>query len=552
MFIFDNPEFRRLARTKLRMRSLLMYGAAAGLIFGGVLALSVFIEKENAGVYGRLFSMVRVLHTYFFIVTGIQLGLVTLFGVALAAQNITLEKERGTFDFQRLVAMGPWRLTVGKLFGASVEATLMALIGIPFAAYACLGSDISFSVLIQSELVVFIYALATCSFGLMCSSIAEKTNQATGTIVLLGIPLSVGLNSWNATSMSLWSTSSPIFMLEQFGNINYKPSVFAFYFFGAQIPIIIGFLVTNILFILLCTKITSRRIADVELSFMTPRQGMAAFAVLQFLLVGSIQLDAMHASANVRYQNYQNGLYELQLFHAVNMAALLLMAFALTPGAELVRGRVFRGLRNEHWKIVFERTNRLQDSPALRAMFEICGIYIAVSAFFTLLISNSRPNPAAAFSYDAMLLTVMIAGMAIAMTGLLLYIQVYTERGYFKAGLLLLFLSFIIPPMLIWITSLANEMIKPETIFLVSPVAYIAGLEEVNRKGRELACPSICVILAGTFCVLSGMRIRFLLDMEDIIKKRGPAARGPTLQSRMAGKAAVVAAESAESDGAAI
>jgi hypothetical protein len=281
---------------------------------------------------------------------------------------------------------------------------------------------------------------------------------------------------------------------------------------------------------------------------------MVAFAILQFLLVGSIQPDAMYASANVRYQNYQNGLYELQLFHAVNMAALLLMAFALTPGAELVRGRVFRGLRNEHWKIVFERTNRLQDSPALRVMFEICAIYIAVSAFFTLLISNSRPYPASAFSYDAMLLTVMIAGMAIAMTGLLLYIQVYTERGYFKAGLLLLLLGFILPPMLLWIVSLANEKIKVEDVLLVSPIAYIAGLEHLDSHGMELACPSICLILAGTFCALSGLRIRFLLDMEDIIKKRGPAARGPSLESRKAGKAVVVAAvaESTEGDGAAI
>ena len=531
MYIVDNPEFRRLVRSKLRVRSLVTYGGAAGLILGGILAFFIFIEKQNFPNSPNVVSMVKVLHLYFFTVTGIQLGLVTLFGVALAAQNITLEKERGTFDFQRLVAMGPWRLTIGKLFGATVEATFMALIGVPFAAYACLGSDIPFDVLIQSEIVVFVYALATCSFGLMCSSIAEKTNQATGIVVLLGIPASMVLNGWNSTS--LWSTSSPVFMLTQFAGANYKLSTFSF--FGKEIPIIVGFLVTNLLFMLLCTQITSRRIADVELSFMTPRQGMVAFAVLQFLLVGSIF-----------GVTYPNGIHELQLFHSVNMAALLMLAFALTPGAELVRGRVFRGVRNDQWKIVFERTNRLQDSPALRVMFEICAIYIAVSAVFTPLIFNNAYDK---IGYDAVLLTAMIAGMAIAMTGLLLYIQVYTERGYFKAGLLLLILGFVLPPMLIWIVSLANDKIKPESVLLVSPIAYIAGLEELNRNGGELACPSICVILAGTFCVLSGLRIRFLLDVEDIVKKRGPAARGPTLQSRMAEKAVVERAESADGGG---
>ncbi len=534
MYIVDNPEFRRLVRSKLRVRSLITYGGAAGLILGGILAFSVFIEKQNFRNGSNVFSMAKVLHTYFFTVVGIQLGLVTLFGVALAAQNITLEKERGTFDFQRLVAMGPWRLTIGKLFGATAEATFMALIGVPFAAYACLGSDIPFDVLIQSEIVVFVYALATCSFGLMCSSIAEKTNQATGIVVLLGIPSYIVLNGWN--SSSLWSTSSPVFMLTQFAGANYKLSGSSFLFFGKEIPIIAGFLATNLLFMFLCTKITSRRIADVELSFMTPRQGMVAFAILQFLLVGSILSDIN-----------PNGIHELQLFHSVNMAALLMLAFALTPGAELVRGRVFRGLRNDQWKIVFERTNRLQDSPALRVMFEICAIYIAVSTAFTLLIFNNSYDK---IGYDAVLLTTMIVGVAIAMTGLLLYIQVYTERGYFKVGLLLLILGIILPPMLIWIVSLANHKIKPESVLLVSPIAYIAGLDELNSHGGELACPSICVILAGTFCALSGLRIRFLLDVEDIVKKRGPAARGPTLQTRMAEKAVVTKrAESADGGG---
>ena len=216
----------------------------------------------------------------------------------------------------------------------------------------------------------------------------------------------------------------------------------------------------------------------------------------------------------------------------------LALAFALTPGAELVRGRVFRAKRDEQWKVVFERNNPLQDSPALRVMFEVCAFYVLSAALHTLL--TLSPGWVDEAFMEAALLTLMIVGIGIAMTALLLYIQVYTSRGCFRLGMALLLVGFVVPPMLIWAGSFAVDTIKPEHLFLVSPLMYIGNLNELHRVGTDYQCPVICAILAAAFCVLAGLRIRFLLDIEDIVRKRAPAPRDPTLQERMNPAAAAV------------
>ncbi|HLX62992.1 MAG TPA: ABC transporter permease [Planctomycetota bacterium] len=511
MILIDNPELKRLVRSKLRVRALISYGAAGLLIFGGVLAFAYFVAKENQHFSSSPFSLAKVLRDYFFVAAGIQLAMVSLFGTALASQNVTLEKERGTFDFQRLVAMGPWRLTAGKLFGAPAEALLMALVGVPFALAAGLGGGIPASGVFQAELTVFLFGIAASSFGLLCSSIVEKTAHATGLLVLAGFAIYVMMAaSFNLNVNSLWDTANPVYMLKQLMESGYSLGSNTFHFCGVDVPIIFGFILLNSLFIALCTTITARRIAEVELSFMTPRQGIIAFLILQVLLIADLE-SRWHTAGDA-----------LQIYHAVNMPVLIALAFALTPGAELVRGRVMRGARDEQWRIVFERSNRLQDSPALRVVFEVCAIYVVVSAAytFTFLVKIAAAN-AGDVVFHAALLTAMNAALGITAAALLLYIQVYTERGCFKLGMAFLFFGFILPPTAVWIANLATDAVKIENVLRVSPVAYLSGLYELQRNDSELACP---LVIAATFCTLAALRIRFLLDMEELSRKRRAAA----------------------------
>src|SRR6516165_9613490 len=116
--IFDNPEFIRLKRAKLRPRTMVLLGAGSFLIFAGILIAMYMGETQWGQV--PITRMNVLLERYFFIIAWLQLVVVSLYGLTLAAQSVSLERERSTMDFQRLIGMGPWRLAAGKLFGAPI------------------------------------------------------------------------------------------------------------------------------------------------------------------------------------------------------------------------------------------------------------------------------------------------------------------------------------------------------------------------------------------------------------------------------------------------
>ncbi len=513
MYIFDNPEFIRLVRTKLRPKTMLSYALGALMIFGGAIAFTYWVETSmNRWGLTVAVPISRIMRSSFFAVTGLQLAVTALFGVGLAAQNVTLEKERVTLDFQRLVAMGPTRLAIGKLFGAPAEAFFMTAIGSIFALFTSLGSDLPFDIFIQSQIVVFGFGVVASSFGLMCSSISEKTQQATGMAVGLGIPLYSAYSSWS--NSSVWGAANPIFLLKEFSSGSYSFFVSTIDFCHLRLPYIVGFLIINPLLVWLNVTIASRRIADVELSFMTPRQGLIAFLIVQALLFGDTS----------SYGAY-NGLTPLKVFHFTNLFTFIFLAFALTPGAELVRGRVFRASQGSHWKVVFEFTNRLQDSPSIMAMLHLSLAYIVSTAIHVAIVIFTIAPPGNVVLFE-ILLTIMNVSIGLAVAGMLLYIQVYSDKGCFKTGILLLMLALLVPPIGMLIATLHDPLISSINFVRISPFAYINGIEKLNDNGSMLISPAVCATLAVAFCVLSALRIRFLLDVEQV--KRDRAAKVPT------------------------
>jgi hypothetical protein len=321
-----------------------------------------------------------------------------------------------------------------------------------------------------------------------------------------GIPIYIACV--NVNFATFWSSANPVFLMKQIsmpGNARLSSTI---NFCSMNLPVIVGFVLISALAVWMNLTITSRRIADMELSFLTPRQGFFAFAILQCLLMG-----------DTSSYNAWHGLLPLKVFHCVNLAALLFLAFALTPGAELVRGRVLREPRDGHWKVVFELTNRLQDSPGIRAMLDVCLIYVFSTTIHAFMMIRILNHPDDVPGSEA-LMFVMNAALGIAASAMLLYIQVYTERASIKIGIVLMLAGFILPPFVMWI-ALEADVIRDEIHALnISPVFYILAHEELITKGGLSICPLITVVLAIAFCLLAAMRIRFLIDMEDLARKR--------------------------------
>lgn len=521
MFIFDNPEFIRLQRSKLRPRTQIMLGATAVLILGGILAFMYIGEtdwgRKSAGNLGPL-----LLH-YFFVVTGVQLAVVSLYGLTLSAQSVTLERERNTMDFQRLVGIGPNRLAVGKLFGAPIEAFFLVFFGALFAGIPVMGGAIGIGVYLQSQLCVFVFGLVVGSFGLMCSSMTDKTSKATGMIVVAGLLFYNLSGAFSMAGQSILASVSPTGFLYALytqsvpGGLG-MPQIKTFELYGIAFPYLAGFMAVNLSFIALFFTIAARRIANEEYSFLSIKQAAIVFGVVQLLAIG-ILINGVAAGL----QTYE---YGLKFFHGANSVLLLALAFALAPAADLVRGRLHRSRPNEHWKVFFELHNRLHDAPGIASVLLFAGMYAILAAG-----AAAFHSPAAVSDYAVI---AMVCGMGIAMSAAILYIQVYTERAAFKIAMFLLAAALILPPIFLTIAGWW------ERTAYVSPALYIGFMYDFNLMknsrfqlgeqgpgplGVVWSCPLICVSLAVLGSALAAMRIRYLLDTNAAAREHERAAQ---------------------------
>jgi hypothetical protein len=251
--------------------------------------------------------------------------------------------------------------------------------------------------------------------------------------------------------------------------------------------------------------LTVRRLTDEELSIIRPKHAAIAFLVLEILLIGSTwDMYALNSTKSPA----------LMIFNMANAVMLMLLAFGLTPTAELLRGRLSRGRRDEHWKIFFELRNRLEDSPTIMYVALFSLIYAALSAALAVKFQI--------LAFPVFASIAMVMGMAVATASLILYINVYTERGGLKVGALIVTLALTIPPMIV------APLVAKENVFAINPFAYMAAVGDkpdlMNVFGMmeisPYACPALCTLLALLLSALAAMRIRFLLDLDEMQRQR--------------------------------
>jgi len=521
--LFDNPEFVRLVRTKLRGKSVIILGVSSAAIFGGLLAILQYGINQHNDLYTG----------YFFATVGIQCGLGSLYALMLASQNITMEKEKNTYDFQRLVAMGPWRLGLGKLMGAACEAYVGIGVGAFFAFVPVMAGVIPSLVWLKAQIVVVVFTFVVTSFGLMASSIVAKTAHAAGITIflILGLISSIGIGVTRSGG-GIWVCANPARIFAELYQSVFQPNYIVphFHFFGGSLPMMGCFLAINLSVAALCFTITVRRLIDDELSLVRLKHAAIAFVLFEALFIGScwdlFAVDALSALAS---------------FHFMNALLLLALAFALMPSSELLRGRVSRGTAESHWRIFFERTNSLQDSPPLTAILLFCAAYAGMALTLTIVL-NFITGPALAT-------IVMVSAMGIATAAMLLYVNIYLEKNGLKIGAAILVGALTFPPVIA-----GNFMTQKLTA--LSPFAYLsyfANSPEMNSpylyvKVKDMpspyTCPILCLSLAVLFSLLAAMRIRFLLDLDEAQRKHdlqeAEAASKKPLALRVAAARALV------------
>jgi len=511
MQLLDFPELVRLRRAKLRPKTLLLLGLGTGMVLGGLLFflyLGMMADNRN--------TVQEMLKVYFIVNLLILLIVNGLYALSLAAQSIAQEREQNTYDFQRLAAAGPWRLALGKLLGAPCEAWFILLCALPFLMISVIGGGVSGSVLLQCLAGLVVFQLFISSLGLACSALVARSQQSLGlAIVMVGVIHSVlgalgggsGVNLWNAALP--WVPAYRLLGDTRFGL--YSGAGLSFFGLNA-LPPILGFLAVNLLLAIFFLVIAVRRLTDEELPLLSVRQAMVVFLVFEVLLVGSLPCS------------FAAGW--MQRFHAANLALLAALAFLMMPTSEQLRSRMYRGRRDEHWRILFERPQSLEDSPPLLAFGGLCFAYVLFGGLVTVLEGGQS-------LFWAAPTLLMVAGFGLAVCALLTVLQLYFSKSGLKAGALLLVLALGLPPIALAITG------EERLIMWVNPVGYLIEqaqmVEHIPMPIQHVgavysgpavslwACPAICMVLAVMLSLLAAMRLRFLLDMREEERRKEAA-----------------------------
>lgn len=203
--IWSNPEFVRHRRAELRPVRAVTVGAVV-LVVCVLVGLACWsAEQQNierlqrgAQFYGtpywtqglaqaqQNFAQKTWLLFYEWLI-GIQGAALTFWTLFSCAQSISGERDRKTWDFQRVTRLTPSEILIGKLLGEPVLVYFAVLCAAPVTLIAGLAGGLSFGTVIS----VFAFLALTSLFlglgGMWLSTLLESRTRGVGLIGALGL-----------------------------------------------------------------------------------------------------------------------------------------------------------------------------------------------------------------------------------------------------------------------------------------------------------------------------------------------------------------------------
>ena len=283
---------------------------------------------------------------YLLILLSVQLGFSGLIAATTTATSMRAEVMNRTLDFQRIAAISPRQILIGKLFGEAALAYLMAIAIFPLAFLCMLlhipGLDPLTFLLLFVNLYTSIIMMG--SFGLLQKLVipAGKTSAGGGNagiaiIVMMGMFIPQLLMAGGPGWLDKPWTGGPVGLLTPIpalvGLFHHDPWRYGLSLFEVHMPFLVVTPLSQLVIAWLCVHTMERRLVNPVTPPMGKREAYLTLLLLDLLIAGIV---------------YGNGVYRWPLtirvaaFCAIHMVLSFWLMICVTPGREVLESWIWR------------------------------------------------------------------------------------------------------------------------------------------------------------------------------------------------------------------
>jgi hypothetical protein len=373
-------------------------------------------------------------------------GIIVLGQASSALKNEVLNK---TLDFQRIAALHPWDILIGKLLGTSSGAYLLAIAALPVGVFSMLngvpGVGLLEVILMWVQMLTFLFLLGACAIqNTLQISTPKGTGASAGFGFVMAMIALLSFSSFSARDVTSFLadprrvtiptlfTPVPAFA----GALAENPWAPCFYWFSLKIPSLLFTPMMHVLFGWIALNIMVRRLQRLESTPLGKRLGYFFLAVADFIVVGAIASTGR--SGPLGAAGFDTNL-QLTLFFGCHVIVTLVYLVAVTPRKELIWAWVwrYRGRRSPPVDAVVEDRS-FNTMPLIISL-----VFGSLGAMTLLLVSDTPVN------YDMLLELGITVVSTILLWGLLyqailFFSGKYGASVYFLAAFLFLCVPVIV------------------------------------------------------------------------------------------------------------
>ena len=173
--LFMNPLAVRELRVACRSWKLVIILTAYLLIQGAIMAIWLYVESDNKGLYEDPTAIGSGLFTTLSIVLAV---IVMLVFPAFSSTAIASEHEKKSFDLLLLTPLAPWEIASGKFLAAAMQSSIFLIATVPLFALAGLFGGIDPAMFFVVLWVLILFSVFISFVGVYASSLVKKAIPA--------------------------------------------------------------------------------------------------------------------------------------------------------------------------------------------------------------------------------------------------------------------------------------------------------------------------------------------------------------------------------------